>query len=206
MDAENFDISDPGGGVRIAGFAGSVNADAGTVLTADGDGGTAWLGPAAAVVTDVLVLSLNSNPTWPGLGGYTWQLTDVNTTDYRRGTDLEAAADGDGNLIVTTVAGGDFGACLVLGYQLTADVGNLDERVLTFTIDSDDTSPGLDLTVPAPGGVGLGASGSSFPFWAVAAAGQACPKISVASANGSADDSYATSGGQLLVWKLGPLA
>jgi hypothetical protein len=41
-DSTNFEIDDPGGGVRIAGIAGSPGAAASSVLTADGDGGTSW--------------------------------------------------------------------------------------------------------------------------------------------------------------------
>jgi hypothetical protein len=41
-DTTNFEIDDPGGGVRIAGIAGSPGAAASSVLTADGDGGTSW--------------------------------------------------------------------------------------------------------------------------------------------------------------------
>jgi hypothetical protein len=41
-DSTNFEIDDPGGGVRIAGIAGSPGAAASAVLTADGDGGTSW--------------------------------------------------------------------------------------------------------------------------------------------------------------------
>jgi hypothetical protein len=48
-----------------------------------------------------------------------WQLTDVNSTPYQRGTDIAVAQDGDGNVCFETTAGGDFLVTVFVNARLT---------------------------------------------------------------------------------------